>query len=691
MSAQAVSPVHEERQPPPVARPAAAGPVARWAPVVAAAMAILPILVAPIRANRRGWMPYGDDAYFSVRAWDVFSRDIPLLGTSSSGTGRVTRYGINHPGPLQFDLLAVPVRLLGHDLGTALGQALVNAAALAVVAWLCSRLLGRAGAAVAMAGGALLVWSMGSEVLYRPWGPYAVVLPFLLFLVAVWCSLAGDRAALVVLVVAGSYCLQTHLSYALLVPGLVLLAAGWTIVRLVRPAGAPGGAAAPRRALYRGAGLAVLVGAVAWTQPVIDQIAGRGNLAALARSAGGGAATPGLGPSIRRLAETVALPPAWLPPTFSSPPGPMDPPPPMGTAAPALVLLAGATAVLAWRAARRGSHAVAAGGVTSLAALVLGLGTLVRSPLFAGIPIHQILWLWPLGLFAWLVIAVALVDELASLRTPPRLLAGAACAVAVIAGIAAVPARVGIHEPFAWARPGVRAIEDDVVEAVRGKGPILVEMPHSESTTLLGPAMLPALQRAGVPFLVRDDTFVRTLGERRRFEEGDAAWQLTFVGDAAPEPPGPQHRLVARWTDLSDEVRAEFGRLNGELRSALVATGVPLLPGGAERVADAGFGDVLPVIENARSDPDEVLDEQALHVVVSWVPILTEAPVVDADRFPVESVLRWIELREMMGNRHLSVYLGPVEEGRPSPAAMLRHAATVRDGGGATAPNREHP
>ena len=70
----------------------------------------------PIRAYRRGWMPYGDDAYFSVRAWDVFSRDIPLLGTSSSGTGRVTRQAINHPGPLQFDLLAVPARLLGHDL-----------------------------------------------------------------------------------------------------------------------------------------------------------------------------------------------------------------------------------------------------------------------------------------------------------------------------------------------------------------------------------------------------------------------------------------------------------------------------------------------------------------------------------------------------------------------------------------------
>src|SRR5918994_3529794 len=333
MSAQVASPVHEEPEAPPETPPAAAERVAWWAPALAAAMAVLPILVAPIRAYRRGWMPYGDDAYFSVRAWDVFSRDIPLLGTSSSGTGRVTKDAINHPGPLQFDLIAVPVRLLGHDLGTAVGQALINAAALAAVAWLVNRLLGRTGATMAMAGCALLVWSMGSELLYRPWGPYAVVLPFVLFLVAVWCSVAGDRVALVVAVVAGSYCLQTNLSYALLVPGLALLAAGWTIARLVRPADTTAAAGPQRRATVRWAGVALVVGAAAWTQPVVEELRGpTGNLSALAHSVGGGGDTPGLGLSIRRLAQTVALPPAWLPPTFSSPPSPMEAPPPMSTA-----------------------------------------------------------------------------------------------------------------------------------------------------------------------------------------------------------------------------------------------------------------------------------------------------------------------------------------------------------------------
>src|SRR5262245_55237180 len=136
--------------------------VPAWAPLVALAAAVVPILFAAIRTLWRGWAPYGDDALFSVRAWDVLSRNIPLLGTASSGSGRVTQRGINHPGPLQLDLLALPVRTLGHAVGTAVGQALLNVVAVGLLAWLVHRLAGRLATTIAMAGCALLVWSMGS-------------------------------------------------------------------------------------------------------------------------------------------------------------------------------------------------------------------------------------------------------------------------------------------------------------------------------------------------------------------------------------------------------------------------------------------------------------------------------------------------------------------------------------------------
>lgn len=638
--------------------------VPAWVPRVATAAAVVPILVAAIRAVGRGWAPYGDEAYFSVRAWDVFSRNFPLLGTASSGSGRMTERAINHPGPLQFDLLAVPVRALGHTVGTAMGQALLNTVAVVLVAWLVHRVAGRVATTVTMAGVALLVWSMGSEVLYRPWGPYAVVLPFVLYLVAVWCSVAGDRVALVVAVVAGTYCVQTNLSYALLVPGLAALAAGATVLRLVRRDGTSAADAAARRATARGAAVAVAVGAVVWIQPVIEQLTGRQhNLSALILSAGGGGATPGLGPAVRRVAQTVALPRAWLPPTFSSPPYSMTPPPPMSHAAPALAVLVVATALLTWRAHRRESQAIAAAGVTSLAALVLAVITMVRAPLYAGIPFHEILWLWPLGLFVWLVIVLAVMDEwLATerIRFRPRPAAGVACAVALVAGLAALPTRTGVHDPATWAWPSVPAVEDDVLDAVRDKGPILVDIPVPDQAALIGPALLPMLQREQIPFVVSEDSIARTLGERRRYHPGDARWQLTVVGHPNTRPPAG-HDLVAQWSAASDADWSEYERLRADLRATLAAEGFPLAPGGTERVVDAGRADLLPLIENARSDPDPVLDGQMLDLLLNWIPAVADGPVIDAEQLPTESITRWIELWNTVSANSVRIYFGPVE------------------------------
>ena len=284
-------------------------------------------------------------------------------------------------------------------------------------------------------------------------------------------------------------------------------------------------------------------------------------------------------------------------------------------------------------------------------------------PLFVGIPFHEILWLWPLGMFAWLVIALAAVDEwrAAAVRSRPRFVAGVACATALIAGLAAVPTRAGIHRPYSWAWPAVPAVEDDVLAAVRGKGPILIDIPTADQSTLIGPALLPVLQREGIPFVVRDDSMARTLGERRRYHPGDARWQLTILGLEEAQPTAG-HELVAEWSGASDAQLTEFEQLDDELRSALAARGVPLAPGGAERVLAAGRADLLPVIESARADPDAVLEGDLLPLVSHWIPVAEDGPVIDAERFPIESIPRWTELRELLSASTVRIYLGPVGE-----------------------------
>jgi hypothetical protein len=96
--------------------------------VVCTAAAILPIVVAAIRAIARDWLPLGDDAYFALRAGDVLAEHHPLLGTWTSAS-LTAGVDMNNPGPLFFDALALPVKLWG-DAGLLLGVTLINIGAI---------------------------------------------------------------------------------------------------------------------------------------------------------------------------------------------------------------------------------------------------------------------------------------------------------------------------------------------------------------------------------------------------------------------------------------------------------------------------------------------------------------------------------------------------------------------------------
>lgn len=196
---------------------------ARWV-ALAGAGAVLPVVVATVRALRRGWMPVWDNAYPALRAWDVFSTDPPLLGTRSRAGDFGGEVTTNHPGPFEFEVLAPWVRLLGLSDGTAVGMAVLNVACIGVVAWLVGRRAGALGATVSLAVMAGLAWSMGSEMLFDPWPPYAGLFPFAVFLVAAWSAGERDPVALPVMVVAGSFSLQAHVGFVVLVAGTAAVA-----------------------------------------------------------------------------------------------------------------------------------------------------------------------------------------------------------------------------------------------------------------------------------------------------------------------------------------------------------------------------------------------------------------------------------------------------------------------------------
>ncbi len=524
----------------------------RWV-VAAWAAVVLPIVVATGRAVAGGWLPIGDNALFSVRALDVGTRHHPWLGTWSSasiGAG----HDVNHPGPILFDALALPVRLFGTHAGVAVGAATVNVVAVTLVAVLGWRVAGRAGALTCLLPTAWLAFTMGSELLFDPWNPHILLLPCCALLAAGWATASNVRGGWPWLLAIGSFAVQVHLGYVYIVAGLVAVAVGWRLWvahRLV-PAGGWRPAA---RSLAGRAPLAVV--AALWAQPLWDQVAGEGNLLALARA--GGSGDEAIGPTRGlRILGSVWLQTPWtargrfvdaVPTTFYESPGRLAPYSMTSLwAALAVLALAVAATAAALRVAagRADLHAqallVVVGGVQLVAALavvVMPLGAL-------GLSAHQMRWLWPIAAYLVAAVGFTLVRAAIAARiagggawsaTAPRVAAVAIC-LGLGAGnlpttvVAAGPAaRKDLQPALTTLVNGMdRATELGVVWFDASTVPVL----DNTAATVLA-----ELSRQGVEFVVDDASLVRQFGSTRRFVGVADTWmQLAFGRDALVPPEG---------------------------------------------------------------------------------------------------------------------------------------------------------
>lgn len=237
-----------------------------WIVVGLWALLALPLAVALGVLRSKHWVPIGDIAQTELRVRDVASRHPPLIGLAGR-IGPFYRQG-SHPGPLSFWAMWPIYRLLGSTpmalvaSGTALQLLAVGG-----TLWLGFRRGGLRlviGLAVVLA---LLTRGYGSVTLTEPWNPFLPVMWWSLFLVAVWSVLCDDVVALPIAVFAGSFCMETHISYVGLVGGLTLvLIAGFALALRRRRSHLH----LRRQALHWGLG-GLALGVVLWVPPVIEQ------------------------------------------------------------------------------------------------------------------------------------------------------------------------------------------------------------------------------------------------------------------------------------------------------------------------------------------------------------------------------------------------------------------------------------
>lgn len=526
---------------------------------------LIPVVVATVRAAQRGWRPVGDNGYFLIRSRDVLTSHHPLLGTWTSASQN-TATNFNNPGPLLFDLLALPTKL-GGSIGLAIGAAALNGLSLVGIALMARR---RGGPVVGMAAvlvSGLLCSSMGSELLYDPWQPHSLLLPFLFGLICTWSLVDGDVVALPWALGVGSLLIQTHLTYAVLVVALGAWGVAGLVVALRRSrAGDPDGWAARRRSLRRALVISAVVVALCWLQPVVENVtaAGQGNLSRLTGNMTSAEEKVGVSLGTRVVADVVVMPPAWVRPSFEHSLDTFEQDaegvPPLRASYPvaaALLVGLGALIVVGARTARwRRDGAVAAALATAGVALGTGLVTAWLLPFGAfGIASHQFRWLWPLGAFTALALLAALIGGVGT--TPRR---RHVLAVAMLVGILLVAAstlptyNVG-SGPVADATAA--ATMDEAAEqmaALEDEGPLLVDatgIRFAEPYT--GPVMA-ELQRRGIPFYVDSEILVRQLGESRRLGDEDVQRLLFREGDAAAAPvPGARRVVYVEGLDEAEQ------------------------------------------------------------------------------------------------------------------------------------------
>jgi hypothetical protein len=225
----------------------------------------LPLAVGLVVLATRAWNPVLDLAMTELRVRDVGSTRTPLIGLPGR-IGEFPEQG-SHPGPLSFYLWAGPYRLFGSSAwALQVAAGLVNLLAVLAALMIGARRGARSGVAVVAAVIALMIRGFGVELFIEPWNPYAPLLWWLVVLLATWSVLCGDHRLLVVLVVAATFCAQTHVPYAAMCAVMLVIAAVSVSINTYRAG------AVTRGSLITSLWVSGVAAMVLWIPPLVDQV-----------------------------------------------------------------------------------------------------------------------------------------------------------------------------------------------------------------------------------------------------------------------------------------------------------------------------------------------------------------------------------------------------------------------------------
>jgi hypothetical protein len=245
---------------------------------------------------------------------------------------------------------------------------------------------------------------------------------------------------------------------------------------------------------------------VCWIQPLIEQFTAddRGNITRLVDSARSPTETIGFGFGARVVATVASLPPWWFRPSMNDAFITGWHAPSLVSAVVSLAILAAVLAGCGWDARRRRDRVSTWALATAAVALAIGLVTAGRGPVtaFGNVTAHTFRWLWPLGAFVFLAVAVSLSRRLAR-RAVTSALVGVFTLATVTVAVLDLPftAQRGGPNSFEYAIPAARDLARHM-GSLDGQGPLLIDdLFHGAFADPYGGAAAAELQHRGIPFI----------------------------------------------------------------------------------------------------------------------------------------------------------------------------------------------
>jgi SAM-dependent methyltransferase len=408
--------------------------------------------------------------------------------------GSYSRFGWNHPGPMQFTLMVPVYALTGSRNASVCAAALtwntLWVLAAAFVAW---RLGGSRLSLLAAGALALLLAQLGPGLVSHAWGPHAIVLPLFLFvLLAAGFALRGG-AWMPGLAFVGTFLVQTYLGTG---PTVVALAGAALLLwkRTREP-----GARVPRRA----AAWTACILAIFWASPLVEQLRDSpGNLRlVLAFFRAHHEAHPfgEIADPVTRLLGALPLSFATiLVPSTSDRRGIGA-----GLFALALVALLPLAAASSRRRGRTFAAALAILSCVGVACAFLSALKIVGPPLD-----YLFLFAASLGAAGWLALTASALGE--GELPADRRRAGLAVAAAVLVSLLATNANVrGLlsAQPMPLATiPSVKTFSESLKEALLAAGvkrPLIAM--EGDAPWIPAAGVVLELERAGMPFAIEDE------------------------------------------------------------------------------------------------------------------------------------------------------------------------------------------